>query len=236
MGGIRNFAYYAADHTIEFLSKRNVKLFFVVDRDEKSDPEVEKLKTRLGAQAKLVVLSKRELENHLAIPRVLGDFVRLKRELAGEKSAETPSRAELEAALDEAAEGLRHIALSKRILHRFGAPVRVDKVIDKQEGGSSRTIRDSLLAAKKDLEERLKLLDQAFDEEKEALDASWSTRKLDLVPGDILIDEACKRFGVRFKKEQDSARLASLMSPGEIPAEIRDLLEGLCDAPDTLRN
>src|SRR5262249_34948471 len=37
MGGVRNFAHYATEATLSFLSNRRVKMWFLVDRDEKDD-------------------------------------------------------------------------------------------------------------------------------------------------------------------------------------------------------
>ncbi len=48
MGGVRNFAHFAAEQTMSFLSKRRVGLWFMLDRDERTDSDVEKLKQTLG--------------------------------------------------------------------------------------------------------------------------------------------------------------------------------------------
>lgn len=63
MLGVRNLAQFAAEATITFLSRRQVKMWFLMDRDERDDSEVRRLATRLGKQAELHVLSRRELEN-----------------------------------------------------------------------------------------------------------------------------------------------------------------------------
>ena len=47
-GGARNFTHYANAATLAFLSKRRVRLYFVLDRDERDMPEIEKLKSQLG--------------------------------------------------------------------------------------------------------------------------------------------------------------------------------------------
>jgi hypothetical protein len=50
-------------------------------------------------------------------------------------------------------------------------------------------------------------------------------KKLDNVPGAMLLNCVCERYGVSFKKERDSVRLASVLAPDEIPAEIRRTIE-----------
>jgi len=43
MGGVHNFGYFAAEQTVSFLMKRKVKLWFLMDRDEKEEGEIAKL-------------------------------------------------------------------------------------------------------------------------------------------------------------------------------------------------
>ena len=73
---------------------------------------------------------------------------------------------------------------------------------------------------------RTKLTD-VFTEESKALAARWQTDKLLIVPGDLLLDSVCRKFGVRFNKEMDGARLAALMEPYEIPSEIKALIKDI---------
>lgn len=68
-----------------------------------------------------------------------------------------------------------------------------------------------------------------IDENRKKLDSRWATEKIQLVPGDLLLDEVCKRFGVRFIKEKDSARLAGLMTKDEVAREIRALISQIRD-------
>ena len=48
MGGVRNFAHYATQAILSLLTKRQVKMWFVIDRDERENAEVAKLETQLG--------------------------------------------------------------------------------------------------------------------------------------------------------------------------------------------
>jgi hypothetical protein len=67
-GGARNFTHYASAATLSFLAKRRVKLYFVLDRDERDLPEIGKLRDQLGHLGDLKVLGRRELENYLLVP------------------------------------------------------------------------------------------------------------------------------------------------------------------------
>src|SRR5262249_3940926 len=55
MGGVRNFAHFAADATIALLSRRRIRLWFISDRDEREDSEVRSMLQRLGQGATLKI-------------------------------------------------------------------------------------------------------------------------------------------------------------------------------------
>lgn len=59
MGGVRNFFHYAAEVTLSFLTKRQVKMWFLIDRDEKDDFEISKFKQALSENATFKVLNRR---------------------------------------------------------------------------------------------------------------------------------------------------------------------------------
>ena len=50
MGGGRNMSYFASEATMSFLSRRQVKCWFVLDRDEKNEKEVEELRARFQGE------------------------------------------------------------------------------------------------------------------------------------------------------------------------------------------
>jgi hypothetical protein len=64
-----------------------------------------------------------------------------------------------------------------------------------------------------------------MDEERNIAEKQWASRKLSLVPGDELLDGVCQRYGVRFRKERDAQRLASLVEPAEVPSALAELLK-----------
>ena len=57
MGGATNFAHFAADATLGLLSRRQIPMWFIVDRDERDDVEIKRMIGRLGDRAQLVVLN-----------------------------------------------------------------------------------------------------------------------------------------------------------------------------------
>lgn len=74
------------------------------------------------------------------------------------------------------------------------------------------------------LNERESQFGVLWKEEGDRLDQVWTDQKLGLVPGGLLLDAVCRRYGARFKKRMDAKRLASLMGKAEIHDEMKELI------------
>ena len=85
--GARNLSYFAAEATLSFLSKRQVKMWFMIDRDERDEEDIRVIRKRLGNNAVASVLEKREIENYLIHPRVLVEHIATKLEWITECAA-----------------------------------------------------------------------------------------------------------------------------------------------------
>jgi putative ATP-dependent endonuclease of the OLD family len=70
-------------------------------------------------------------------------------------------------------------------------------------------------------------LESVYSEKSNEIQNTWKTSKLDIVPGDLLIDKVCEYYGVRFKKEKDTSVLASLMEEDEISLEIKKIIQDI---------
>lgn len=232
MGGVRNFTHYATEQILSFLTRRQVRLFFVVDRDERDSNDISQLKELLSARAELFSLRRRELENYMLEPRAVREFVLLKRELAGMDSAESDlSESEIGELLKHEADKLRDYTLKKRVASElcnpvYSTPASVMDGSDNQDRISEQVIQE-LERMGAVLNERKARVQSVFEKEKKTIDASWETTKLDLVPGDVLLDAVCRKFNVRFKKERDSVRLASLMTEDEIDGDIKQIIRAI---------
>jgi len=63
------------------------------------------------------------------------------------------------------------------------------------------------------------------EEEEREMNRIWDSQKLDLVPGDELLDMVCKKYNVRFKKQEgDGKVLAELMTKDEIAKEVQQFI------------
>jgi len=227
MGGVRNLAHFATEATINFLSKRRVSVFFMIDRDEREESEVKRLATQLGNKAELIVLKKRELENYLLCPKAIAKFIELKHQLIGSKDPKKVDIVEIEKGINACADTLKDIAIERRVAKIACLPIYPNRntVLDLDSGTTLiHRLKEEYNNQKKKLAQLEEKLENIIEEQTKLVEQNWSVKKLDLVPGDLLLDNLCKLFEVRFNKERDSARLASLMEEYEIDSEIKDIL------------
>lgn len=228
MGGVRNFTHYAAQATLSFLARRQVKMWFIIDRDERDDEEIAKLQAIAGPHGKVEVLLRRELENYLVCPRAIVEFITLKQNLSGRGVSNSPPvEQDVKKTIDDCAEQLKSTALDKQLVKALCSPVYPDRgrIFDADtKGDISQKIQDEFQRLITHLEEAKQKISGVYANQLQQLENTWLSNKLHIVPGDTLLDLVCKEFGVRFKKEQDSPRLAQLMNESEIAQEIQQII------------
>jgi putative ATP-dependent endonuclease of OLD family len=225
MDGGRNLRHFAATSAFEFLSRRQVNCHILLDRDERTADEIARIETITSGHAAVKILQKREIENYLLVPRALAEFIKSKQKMAGKATAVEVGA--VKTALDEAAEKLKTFTSGKRMVKMTCRP-HFPKVALSQDD-SEKTILEKTQA---EIDGQLATLAQMkanviknYEEERKFIEESWNSEKFNIVPGDLLIDLVCQAFGVRFKKQRDSARLASFIKDSEIPDELRTVLE-----------
>ena len=229
MGGVRNLAHFAAEKTLSFLTKRQVRMWFLIDKDEKNAPEIKRLTSELNEKARIIVLERRELENYLVVPRALAAFISLKRKLAG-GPANPPSMSEVDAALLKAVEPLKQFAIGKRVIKLACPPVYPNRnsFVGLEDGkGFEARVRSELVRMKDELSTAESTLEKIIQIQTQFVESAWDGHKFDIVPGDALLDLTCQVFGVRFVKERDSARLAALLREDEIPFDAKEFLKSI---------
>jgi putative ATP-dependent endonuclease of the OLD family len=230
MGGVRNFAYFATESTLKFLSKRQVKMWFLIDRDEKEESEIIKMQNMLGDNAKLQVLSKREIENYLISSKAIKKFIEHKNIAHCGQSKDLPTENEILAKIDECADEMQQLAIKKRMVKLVLKPIYPDIKSILEDNDESTTVKNASRSIQKIIDQLVlekEKLESVYSEKSNEIQNTWKTSKLDIVPGDLLIDKVCEYYGVRFKKEKDTSVLASLMEEDEISLEIKKIIQDI---------
>jgi len=237
MGGVRNFTHYATKKTIEFLCKRRVLVFFMLDHDERDEDEINTLKDKLGNKGQLIVLKKRELENYLLCPRAIDEFIKEKYKLE-EREEKDVDVGEIQKAINKCVDELKNEVIQRRVIKRASRPLYLDhKALSNLDSITTLTnkLKEQYSKLKDKLTESEQELETIIVEETQWVETNWETSKLDIVPGDLLLDNVCKSLGKwRFDKVKDSARLASHMKENEIDLEIKNILQSFAKVTSTI--
>jgi hypothetical protein len=219
MGGARNFAHYAAEHTLELLSRRQIRLFFVLDRDEAEDADIQAMTGRLGDRAKLVVHARRELENYLLDPEAVLAFIEEKRRVARRGPSQATADAIAEAIREEA-EQLKDEVIRLRLAKKILGPVHL------QRRGMPSDLSERLNGAIEDLNGRLQNLENLTQQVSQSVESAWPGAAMDLSPGSLVLERVSARYDVRFDKSSGhSAQIAALIPKDRIHADIHPLLK-----------
>ena len=228
MGGVRNFAHYAAAATLSFLSKRRVQSWILLSRDEKDEEEITRLKTVAADCASVRVLEHREIENLLLHPRAISELIALKSSAAGKRD-NTVTQQATDAALLEAFEALKATAIHKRVAKALCPPLFPRRGVNEINAGESVGEKvgeelDRMISVLTGLRTKI---DETHKAKAEQVEADWSVQKGQLVPGDLALDYVLRKFGLRFNKDHDGPRLAGLMREEEIEPGIKALIREL---------
>ena len=218
LGGITNLNSYAAEETLSLLSRRQIGLWFIVDRDERDTDEIQKMKIRLGDGAKLRVLERRELENYLLVPHAIRKFLEFKKRTSGDKAL--PTEEEIATLISRVSLNLRNEAVTLRLKKRLLIPVYPNRNQELQS-----PVTDQIAAAIIELNHRLtRVVEERNSIEKE-LDHGWQDHSPDLAPGSLILNKVCASYHVNFNKGNgDSLRIAQFMTKDEIPKWIHETL------------
>ena len=226
--GARNFTHFATKATLSVLTKRQVQMWFIMDRDERDDAEIDRLKEIAGENAVVKVLKRREIENYLICHRAIIEFIGLKRGLSGNRSEhELPTESDVKNTIEGCAEKLKHRVIDKRVANILCRPV-YPSTEQLFESSQETTIADRVTGEIQRLIEELResgsKAEAVYKEESEYVDRIWQSDKLAIVPGDLLLDMVCQKYGVRFNKDRDGERLAALMNEGEIAMDVKETI------------
>lgn len=199
-------------------------MWFIIDRDEKDDGEIKSLEEKLNGKAALIALRKREIENYLLSPRAIAELIKLKN-LSSGRIIE-PKNSEIDDAINESMESLKQFVINKHISKNIYKPIYPSKNLNYMVDETTllKDIKGDMERMKTELNSQVENLNKCIQEKKDYVESNWASQKVDMVPGDLLLDSVCKKFGLRFRKNRDSGRLASLMNETEIDSEIKEFI------------
>lgn len=217
MGGVSNFAHYAAQATLDLLSRRRVQMWFIVDRDERDEVETRKMLDRLGGKATMFVLQRRELENFLIDETALRGFI-------AQKLGKAPPSAEAYAASIAKIAGSILDEVVTMYLEKSCLPPIYLRGQD-----VAGDVPDRLHIAIAELQERLGGVPSERERIHKELSTGWGVeRAIQMAPGALLLDRLCKEFGCSFQKQRgDSLKLARHLPNSAIPTQIRTILKAI---------
>ena len=231
MGGSRPLSYFAANSTLSFLSKRQVRMWFMIDRDEKEAEDIRQIRERLGDRAVASVLGKREIENYLIHPRILADQIAFKLRERGIRDGNVPNQEEIGALIERSVEELKNIAIFNRVAKRICRPLYPSQTQQLRDGDSRTTeerVTEQVEAWETDLSELRSAIGEETRRQTEEVERRWKEQKLEIVPGDWLIDMVYRHYEVRFRKERgDGVELAKMMTKDEIGSELEVLIKNI---------
>lgn len=247
ISGSRNFDYYANSDVLEKISKSPIPYYFIIDRDEKSDDTIDKIKKKVP---NVLVLERREIENYLLRPQHIVEAMREK--AVGNQDIveklESPKVGDVGKLIVSEANKLRTFTLMKRIGEELGGGTylpnnELESLIKEFEDTDQSTLTSSTIVKRihetvsgiigkrcsKDeiksiVEKQVSILKEVWAEGPDEQE-----KKMKVVPGKEMLREVFAHFGLRFDKVKDGERIAKRMKESEIPNEIRQALKNLID-------
>jgi putative ATP-dependent endonuclease of OLD family len=233
LGGSRNIKHFAAAKITDFLRRRGVETWFVLDRDENGKEDIETLRDSFHLDCKVRVLPVREIENYLAKPIALSTYINRRLRQAGGTdiggSISLPSGAaidDISKLIDECADNLRAFALGKVMAKRLGTPVYFTSNFSPSQNECEviTSIRKSIADQSTALAERDAMIETFEKEIATKFETAWNRHKLAVVPGTELLEAVLQRYNLAYKKHRDAKGIASVMELPEIPTDVIALL------------
>lgn len=227
MGGARNYTHFANEKILSFLTKRRVQLWFIFDKDERDNNTIKRLQEIGGTHANVHILNKREIENYLLISRPLMELIKHKAILGGIELPNDFNESQIANDIESMSSKLKKYLVAKKVKQVFNKPFSLNP-IDIPLEDESFSIQDCIEEEIQTVISRLESLKseivKTYYEQEDEVSKIWDRKKLDLVPGDILLDLVCRKYNLRYKKEKDSQKLASLMRENEIDHYIKNII------------
>lgn len=236
IGGSRNFDYYANSDVLQRISlKSPVPHLFIIDRDEKSDDVIQKIQSSVK---ELHVLERREIENYLLYPEII--LKTLKNKAQGNPDAleklQNIQPKDIDKIILSEIDFLKHHVILKRIKEEIGGGIflphdAMENLIKETRSKPYKDIINRIYEvvnntiANKCSKERIsKIVEKQIRFVENIWDKGNEEEKKKVVPGEDVLTELFKEFGLRYDKLKDGERIAQQMKKEDIPSEIKTII------------
>jgi predicted ATP-dependent endonuclease of OLD family len=217
MGGGARLNQFAAESTLDLLSRRRIPMEFIIDKDERESADIKKIVDRVGDRATVRVLERREIENYLLKPFAIHKLLSDKAKRAGkefEHSVEDLTNA-IQAVAEEGLERLVHLVVSKRLL----GPLYPNQ-------GDGPAV-DRLTSAKDAIETRIAEAATVEATVRAEISINWPQTANTRVPGSYILETLFQRYGFKYKKDSDGSALAALIGADDIDPEVKRMIKSI---------
>ncbi len=218
---------------------------FLIDRDERSEADLEKLKRNANIQDTLHVFERRELENYLLVPSALNRYVKAYKpcnDVTVQTRREATNAVEIEGLIQAARDNLKSKTLAKRIASALSRDHRVF-ILDREDiSGLEHILSNENYAEQVKTFIEKQLLIQAkldripalVEEEHFKFENDWSDelQRKNIAPGEEIICAVLKHFSIGTKNiKAEVPKIAAFLKPNEIAQELKDLILRIYDLP-----
>ena len=227
MGGARNFSHYAAAATLSFLAKRRVQCWILLDRDEQDQEEIKRFQQTAKDYATVKVLDQREIENLLICPRAIAELIKGKLRYSASSTADSDINEQaVQRTIEDVLAKLKSVAVDKRVTKALCLPLYFRKDVHDVVAGEDvkEKVNSEIDRLMQHLESTRKSISDVHNAKLEEVEKNWKAHGTELAPGELVLDHVLQKFGVRFNKDHDGPRLASLMKEDEIDFSMRSLI------------
>jgi putative ATP-dependent endonuclease of the OLD family len=216
MGGASALPHYAAEATLELLSRRQIPMLFVIDRDEQTKEDIEKILSRLGNRAKAYSLKRRELENYMLDPDAISNAIKLKAAHSELDDKDLPSGADVSARIHaiavEMKDEVKRLVIERRVLK---------PIYPSMEKGSA---EEKISKCQQHLKNVAVAAREKIQEIESDIDSRWESEMMNLVPGSSVLSMLYEEYGFKFDKVKDGRRIAESMSATRVERDLSDLV------------
>lgn len=232
--GCRNLDYYANSELLKKISQRSpVPSFFVIDRDEKSEDTIQKIRKQIN---NLHIFEKREIENYLLLPEPILEAMQLKAESNPKTKQQLASvtASEIEEKLESAIRNSKPRVLLKMVKEELGGGPfleNIDFLSDSDKKGDDYFLPNKLVeAVKENLAERCgeKRIREIFKQKREAVNKIWENPDINslksVVSGKEILKSIFESYGLSYNNVKDGEKIAAKMNTNDIDKEIVKLL------------